>query len=344
MADKKDFEAIMTSITAGLSGDSKTDIKYLQEQSEKYKDHEYGKEIVRACGRLMYQALPDDKKEQLGKDFGKISMGFDATLDEIRFNMYEKRLDVALKLMEATVQKYEEMNMYEDDAVSEYYCFREPMEEILYRQYNEPEKDIRRAQVDYAEMYLLYGSLLIELNRLEDASAALDKAKRWNPAYARLAFEHAESYKMRGLLEDFARFTRDTFKYAYRPEDLARCYRNMSYYFVEKKEYKAAVCCLMFSAQFAKSEIVNSELYYISQEMGEMYNPSGDEIEECFKKYDIPFGPEEEMLKTAYAYGMHFYEQGDLQSAAYFLSIVGIYVNDDKLNKILDEIASRIKE
>ena len=71
MADKKDFEAIMTSITAGLSGDSKADIKYLQEQSEKYKDHEYGKEIVRACGRLMYQVLPDDKKEELGKGFGR---------------------------------------------------------------------------------------------------------------------------------------------------------------------------------------------------------------------------------------------------------------------------------
>ena len=342
MADKKDFEAIMTSITAGLSGDSKADIKYLQEQSEKYKDHEYGKEIVRACGRLMYQVLPDDKKEELGKGFGKIAMGFDAALDEIRFNIYEKRLDVALKLMEAMVQKYEEMGMYENDAVSEYYCFREPMEEILYCEYNEPKKDLRRSQVDYAEMYLLYGSLLIELNRIEDATEVLAKAKRWNPAYARLAFEHAESYKMRGMLDEFAKLTKETFKYAYYPKDLARCYRNMAFYLVEKKEYKAAVCCLLFANQFDKTDVGNSELYYISQEMGEVYNPTQGDLVNYFEENEIPYGPEEEIIKIAYSYGMHFYENDDLNTAAYFLSIAAAYVDDEELNKTLKDISQKM--
>lgn len=40
MAENKDFEAIMKEITAGLSGDPETDMKYLDEQGEKYKNHE----------------------------------------------------------------------------------------------------------------------------------------------------------------------------------------------------------------------------------------------------------------------------------------------------------------
>ena len=240
MAENKDFEAIMKEITGGLSGDPEADMKYLHEQGEKYKDHEYGKEILRACGRLMYELIPDDKKEELNKAFSKDGMGFDAALEEIRFNIYKKNYDTALKLMESMVQKYEEMDMFANDAVSEYFCFREPMEEILYRQYNEPEKDLRQAQIDYAALYLQYGSLLVDMKRIDDAAAALEKAKRWNPANAKIAFEHAETFKMRGMIDEFARLTKEIFKYAYRPEDLARCYRNMAYYFVEIKEYKVA--------------------------------------------------------------------------------------------------------
>ncbi len=57
-----DFEKIMREITSGLTGDSGKDIKYLMDQMEKYKEHEMGKEIIRACGRLLYQCVPEDKK------------------------------------------------------------------------------------------------------------------------------------------------------------------------------------------------------------------------------------------------------------------------------------------
>lgn len=340
MAENKDFEAIMKEITGGLTGDPEVDMKYLDEQGQKYKDHEYGKEILRACGRLMYQMIPEDKKAELIKTIKKDEMGYEATLEEIRFNIYKKNYDTALSLMESMVQKYEEMNMFATDAVSEYFCFKEPMEEILYRQYNESEKDIRRASIDYDEMYLQYGSLLVDMKRIEDASVALEKAKRWNPANAKIAFEYTETFKMRGMIEDFGRLTREIFKYAYRPADLARCYRNMAYYFVEVKDYKAAVCCLLFSGQFEKSEMVSAELYYISQVTGEMYQPSGDELNECFKKNAIPFGPAEEALKIAYAYGMHFHEAGDDDSTAYFLGIVADFVDDEKINAILEKIGA----
>lgn len=62
-----DFDQIMKEITSGLTGDNKADMTYLQEQMEKYKDHEMGKEIIRACGRIMYQLMPEEAKVELAK-------------------------------------------------------------------------------------------------------------------------------------------------------------------------------------------------------------------------------------------------------------------------------------
>ncbi len=60
MAENKDFDSIMREITGGMSGDAKEDMAYLQDQMEKYKDHEMGKEIIRACGRLMYEQVKNN--------------------------------------------------------------------------------------------------------------------------------------------------------------------------------------------------------------------------------------------------------------------------------------------
>ncbi len=62
--ESKDFESIMKEITRGLTGNFEQDISYLNEQMEKYKGHEYEKEILRACGRLIYEIMPEDKKKR----------------------------------------------------------------------------------------------------------------------------------------------------------------------------------------------------------------------------------------------------------------------------------------
>lgn len=60
MNDTRTFHQIMDDITSKLTGDPKKDIPYLNQQSELYKDHEYAKEILRACGRLIYEVMPED--------------------------------------------------------------------------------------------------------------------------------------------------------------------------------------------------------------------------------------------------------------------------------------------
>ena len=86
------FDEIMTGITAGLKGDPQKDGEYLRSQMEIYKDHEYGKEICRACGRLLYEILPNDRKAELDQIISDYKLGIEAVLDEVKFCCYKKIL------------------------------------------------------------------------------------------------------------------------------------------------------------------------------------------------------------------------------------------------------------
>ena len=156
------YDEIMRKITQGLTGDASVDMPYLKEQMENYKRHEMAQEILRACGRLMYELIPADKKEELSKVIGNEMKGVEATLDEIRYNVYKQNITTAMKLSEALVEKIDKNPMFQNDAVSEYFTFNEFFEELLYVVYNKPQKTIRKAEIPFSEVYLQHGSLLFE--------------------------------------------------------------------------------------------------------------------------------------------------------------------------------------
>lgn len=335
MTDNKDYDSIIRGITRGLTGNAKTDISYLQEQIETFKDHEFGKEIVRACGRLMYELIPDDKKEKLANLIDNESSGTEAVLEEVRFNIYKKNFDKALRIMETLVAKIEKLNAFEDDQVSEYRVFDETFEEILYQYRTKTKKDIRRAQIPYTEIYLLYGSLLVELKRFPDAQQALQKGLHWNPVNFSITTEYIETYKMTGDLERFFDLTKEAFKIAFRSADVGRCYRNLGFYFVEKKLWSEAIACYLLSLQFdSNSKQAQSELYYInSSTKGKIQEPTFDQTKNYGEKYGFPICADGDILGLSFYYGKHFLEQDATDAARYFLAIAYDLSKDEEIAK-----------
>ncbi len=323
MSENQQFDVVMRNIAAGLTDDPQENFRYLMEQCQKYKDHEFGSEIIRACGRMLYESAPEEKKTEIDKISQNFMQGTKAALDEIRFNIYKKDFKKALKLAEDLVKGEEETSQFKDDKVSEYRLFDETFEELLYRYRYEPTKDLRQSPIPYTEMYALYGSLLVEAGQLEEARVALQKGLRWNPIHFDLTIEYIETFKMEGRLEEFFEKTIEAFDIVFRPKDLARLYRNLGYYFVEKKMFREAVALYLLSLMYDKeSRQAQSELYYISQEGGEQATaPSGDELRIIAEKYNFPAGPKEEIAGLAYNYGMHFFEEGNYEPAEYFLTI-----------------------
>ena len=335
-----DFDKIMHEITSGLTGNGEKDMKYLMEQMEKYKDHEMGKEIIRACGRLVYQCVPEEKKAEINRIIGNNLMSYESVLEEVRFKQHEKKFEEALALMENLIRKVEASNMFTDDLVSEYHCFNEFFEDALYRMNAKPEKDVRNATFPMHKFYMQYGSLLIDLRRFDEADAALAKAMRWNPASARIAFEHAEVCKLLSDMEGFFRRTMDVFKYAFRPYQVARCFRNLGYYFTEKQLWQEAVACYTMSLQFEnESTQAMSELYYIQQKVGRVISPPDmDYLREISEKYGFPVGADPDVLGLSFSYGKHFAENGDPDGARYCWQITYDLTDVEEIKAMIDQL------
>ena len=212
----------------------------------------------------------------------------------------------------------------------------------LWDQYrSKTEKDMRHAQIPYREMYLLYGVLLVELKRIPEAQEALKKGLRWNPVCFHMMSEYIETYKMSGDLEQFFILTKEAFKIAFRPTDLAQCYRNLGYYFVEKKLWPEAIACNLLSLEYDKeAKAAQSELYYINNATdGKIPEPSIDQTREYSKKYGFPFGPDRDILGLSYAYGKHFLEEKEPNAARYFLSITYGLTGDPEIKEIIEKLS-----
>lgn len=334
------FDEIMTSITSGLTGDNEKDIQYLTEKFQEYKDHEYAKEIARACGRILYDLIPEEKREEIGRITHNHNTGIESVLEEARFCQHQKDFEKGLKLIEDLVNEIEQENMFDDDQASEYHCFHEPMEEILYREIFKPTKDLRQASSPYDAVFLLYGSLLIDNNRIEEANKALEKAVRWCPTSSDIWFEYTETFKMLHDLKTFYEKTLQGFRFATTPSAVARCYRNLGYFFIELELWEEAHNCYIMSLQFEReSQQAMSELYYISTKCDKkLGDPSIEELNAMGEKYGIPIGADDDVLGIAYAYGKHLKEEGDKESARYFLNILYSLTDDEDIKVMLDEL------
>lgn len=340
------YDEIMKSITQGLTGDFETDKDYLEEQIEKYKNHELGKEIIRACSRILYRILPEDMKEEFIKEIQKEELSVESILEEIQFNVhtkYYKKANILMKSLAEKIENLEKEGVFQDDAVSMYFNFNNPFEEILYRFRNEPKKNIRLSGIPFAETYLQYGSLLFAMERYEEAREILEKAMRWNPCSARIAFEYAETFKVVGDLETFFKVSVETFKIAYTQESVARCYRNLAFYFVEKELWSVAMVCNIMSLQYEPdSKNAISEIYYIEQKTnGSVPKPKVEEFDSYGEKYGFPIGADEDILGIAYSYGKYFLEleEDEHGAAKFFFTIFYDLTEDKEIKEIIDKLS-----
>lgn len=339
-----DYQEIMRDIASGLTGDKEKDLQYLMEQMEKYKDHELGKEIIRACGRLISGMLPEEKVNEFADAFEKDNAEIENELDDLFSTIQSGDYNLALDKVEKLVEKAEELisaGMYQNDSVSDYFCFINPMQELLYGyRHRDSEKDIRPSNFPFATIYFFYGNILFELGRYTEANVVLEKAKRWNPMDADIAFEYAETYKAMEDIETFFDYTIEIFNFAYKSEDLARCYRNLGYYFIEKKMWQEAIACEDYSLNFdSNTDAAYGELFYIEQTTHLEIKPAPIEIMKKFsRKYGFPLEPNEDVVGLAIAYGRDSAENGNDEFAKYFLNIAYDLTHFDEVKQLLDEL------
>ena len=330
------YEEIIKEIKSNLGSNKDLNRQYLSSQIEVYKDHPYSKEIIREISRLMWDCLSEDEKQEFIEISSKENPIMDILNDiypDIEHGNYETPLDKLDDFMQTFP------DMFEDDAVSEYHYFTNPLEELVFRKYIGLKKELRYIPDNepLLDLYYVYGFLLLESQRYDKAEEYLKKAIKINPVSARIILELTEIYKVHTytLNESFIR-TCDALKYAYYPQDIARCYRNLGYYYVEENDMKTALALYIFSMEYEASPLAYAEIKFIQSKND--ISLSLKESIDIIKSKNIQLGVNPFILETIDEFIKEYGENKLYNQMLYFMELKFDLTDDAETLEKINEI------
>ncbi|MBR0137725.1 MAG: hypothetical protein IJM15_04885 [Erysipelotrichaceae bacterium] len=323
---------IIEEIRSKLTYDAEKDFPYLLEVAEEYKEN---RAVLEEIGNIMFSHIG----EQYEKDMAKVieeDLKMPEAYRKVSELMEKKQLKEAAKTMEELIDKVERLNWFLENDENVYFNFNEPFEEDIYRYFTQDKRTIRIPLIDMANMYLSYGSILVELKKFSKAISMLEKALSFNPVSTAAGFEYLEALKGSGEYEDYYEKCMEIHRYCFRRNDVARNLRNLGYYFTIQQEYSVACSCYMVSMAvlnqrhpIAMQEIRNIEMKGFSE------TPDMDQSYRILEELGLPYGPSDETASLAYSGYRHFIDLNMSEAAKYYLSIACNLTEDEDLEKEL---------
>lgn len=335
------YEEIINEIKANLGENKELNKKYLSSQMEKYVDHPYNKEIIREISRMMWDCLTEEEQMEFAEISEKESPIMDI-LNDVSQDIEIGEYKIALEKLDKFIKNYPAL--FEDDKVSEYHFFTNPLEELLFYKYIGAEKIVRYIPDNkpVLDLYYIYGFLLLETNQYDKAEEYLKKAIKINPVSSRIILELCEIYKLHTYnYNKYFMYATDALKYAYMPQDIARSYRSLGYYYIEENQFETAFALFRYSMEYELNPMAYSEINYI-QNKDKSINLSLDESIEIIKNKNIQLGVNPFILETLDEF-INEYEENKLYSQTlYFLELKYNLTNDEKLIEEIEKIEKLI--
>ena len=336
------YEEIINEIKANLGENKELNKKYLSSQMEKYVDHPYNKEIIREISRMMWDCLTEEEQ----KEFAEISEKENPIMDilnEITPDIESGEYKTALDKLEIFINNYPAM--FEDDKVSEYHFFTNPLEELLFYKYVGAKKIVRYIPDNkpVLDLYYIYGFLLLETNQFDKSEEYLKKAMKINPVSSRIILELCEIYKLHTYnYNKYFMYATDALKYAYMPQDIARSYRSLGYYYIEENQLETAFALFRYSMEYELNPMAYSEINYI-QNKDKNIDLSLDESIEIIKNKNIQLGVNPFILETLDEFITEYEENKLYSQTLYFLELKYNLTNDEKTIEKIRNIQDLIK-
>ncbi|WP_405283924.1 tetratricopeptide repeat protein [Methanobrevibacter sp.] len=335
------YEEIINEIKANLGENKELNKKYLSSQMEKYVDHPYNKEIIREISRMMWDCLTEEEQMEFAEISEKESPIMDI-LNDVSQDIEIGEYKIALEKLDKFIKNYPAL--FEDDKVSEYHFFTNPLEELLFYKYIGAEKIVRYIPDNkpVLDLYYIYGFLLLETNQYDKAEEYLKKAIKINPVSSRIILELCEIYKLHTYnYNKYFMYATDALKYAYMPQDIARSYRSLGYYYIEENQFETAFALFRYSMEYELNPMAYSEINYI-QNKDKSIDLSLDESMEIIKNKNIQLGVNPFILETLDEF-INEYEENKLYSQTlYFLELKYNLTNDEKLIEEIEKIEKLI--
>ncbi len=336
------YEEIIKEIKANLGENRDLNRQYLSSQIEVYKDHPYNKEIIKEISRMMWDCLSEDEKQE----FIEISERENPIMDilnDIYYDIENGNYETPLEELNAFMETFPEM--FEDDRVSEYHYFTNPLEDLIFRKYIGAEKELRYIPDNQPllDLYYVYGFLLLENQEYDKAEEYLKKAIRINPVSARIILELTEIYKVHTYTynEYFIR-TCDALKYSYYPQDIARCYRNLGYYYIEENQMRTALALYIYSMEFEASPLAYTEIKYIQSKNDNM-ELTLNECIEIIEGKNIQLGVNPFIIETLNELIKEYEKNKLYNQALYFMELQFDLTHDVETLELMNETREKLE-
>ena len=214
-------------------------------------------------------------------------MNYNDRIKEIQNEIKNNNLVSARSKLEDILKEVKEKDVENEN--NTYYSFGNYAEEVIfYSIYGNKKKNIY-PEYNISEIYYLLGVVNIDLKNYGLAIDYLNKSLRWNPINISAMFEKATAFRIFGDLERFKAEIEKTHMYIYNSIYMSKYYRELGWYFVEKKLFGLGNALYTYSNCFYKTNIAENELKYIAQQENRtvMYTPM-NEVTQYLRDYNIP--------------------------------------------------------
>ncbi|MDO5402327.1 MAG: hypothetical protein Q4F11_02700 [Eubacteriales bacterium] len=235
------------------------------------------------------------------------------------------------------VYKDGHIGMTREDGRDIYMSLNHVMEYYIYAYYFKPQTDVRCTELPYGAYYRTYGELCLELGKYHGAEKAFIKAVGWNPVDLDAILGLAESYKYTNKIQRYLDTSKMAYRYCCTRATMARYYRNMGYYFLNKYETDLARACYIYSNIYYHTDNADSELEYLKSALkDETPDFSIRQMQQMFAENDVEPGPDPDTIGIVYRVGELMMEDKELKLAKDCFSIVYDITQEEKLGSLLD--------
>lgn len=243
-------------------------------------------------------------------------MKYQEKIAKIEEKIKNKEFDSAEQDLLQIINEEKIKNVEDDNYI--HYSFYNYIETLIYWRKYRPSKRILQPENNIADVYFLLGFINFETKNYGKTIQYLDKAIEWNPISPQIRLEKADAFRNIGEIERYRVEVEKTYPYIYQSAFMAKYYRELGWYYSEKRIFDLANALYTQSISFLNTDLAKKELMYIAQqERRELRFSTKEEINKLFKEYNIPFGISNEITKIIYEDSQNLLKENNIQLANY---------------------------
>ncbi|MBE5927607.1 MAG: hypothetical protein E7270_11690 [Lachnospiraceae bacterium] len=206
-------------------------------------------------------------------------------------------------------------------------------------------KDV--SQLEYTEYainsyYRTLGFCQMHTDKHIDAIKSYEKALKWNPVDLDTYLQLAELYKKVNNLESLRKVTFESYNFLCSRATMARFYRNLGFYYLEKYEPELAAVLYKYSNIYYETEFATKELEFIAKAIQkDIPEYSLKYMQEKLVEKNIPVGPNPDTIGITYRVGQIELEAGNAKEAKECFMMVYDLTQDDEVKVILEGLENK---